>query len=177
MTASVAIFLLATAHTFRIKNSTSTYSYLNRRILPIAETWGSHFPDLYFILGRSQENQKFVTSSSCQEMPSLSDDSINKTKGSKRHSHHSLDLIQKTTFHHCKMSAHSPEIKVIFASNCTGNYFGMGKSSLSWMLSTHPLPLSPLTVLCRPNMPMSGSVANLQHALSLCCHELVPLYG
>lgn len=119
----LAIFLLATAHTFPL-NSTHIYSYYNQRILPIYETWGKSFQHLYFILGNNPINQQFVQAN-CRSFQSLTEQNeIQISRNLKPAVKKNDALVNKTTFHSCGANQ---QLNVILTWNCSGEYFGIGE--------------------------------------------------
>jgi hypothetical protein len=67
---SITIFILATTtQNSRIPQDYKTY--YESRILPITETWGSFFPNLFFVFGTNQFDYQFLTTRCTPESTTL----------------------------------------------------------------------------------------------------------
>jgi hypothetical protein len=116
---SVAIFVLATSGSHRPKTENREYKYLDRRLIPMADTWGRFFPHLYFVFGTNVVDWKF-TQSYCNETRTLGRRLRARAPQTK--------TINRITEYQCKPRGlkRKSHMNVLWVGNCTGEYFGIG---------------------------------------------------
>jgi hypothetical protein len=68
---SITIFILATTTQNSRIEPQDYKTYYESRILPITETWGSFFPNLFFVFGTNQFDYQFLTTRCVPESSSL----------------------------------------------------------------------------------------------------------
>lgn len=142
----VAVFILATTRTNgRYKQDYPTY--FESRIVPIRETWGQYFPQLYFVFGASKHDQNFLTQQ-CRSHASADGKESRRLAAGKSHvqledtrtlyscpvyeldSHYlsrvssSNDTLRNPTIN--KQHSMLYDFNALWTGNCTGDYFGAG---------------------------------------------------
>lgn len=115
---TIAVFVLANTGSYKPRTENRYYSYLNRRLIPMADTWGRFFPYLYFVLGTNLYDWKFITQY-CNMTSSHHRSLIARTP--QRSSENKIISYRCTP-----PGLRSEHMRILWVGNCTGEYFGIG---------------------------------------------------
>lgn len=133
----IAVIVLATSQG---RYAGTSYSQYETRLVPLASTWGSLFPELYMIMGRNEFDIDFVTRSCTLESSWQTIDGDRATTWSRTAeaqengrrlvpSAPQGPLKDELDIFHCpRNSTVAPvrPVKVMMSHRCTGEYFGAG---------------------------------------------------
>lgn len=143
---NIAVFILATTRTNgRYKQEYPTY--FESRIVPIRETWGQYFHQLYFVFGTNKFDHSFLTQQ-CRSQSSVSGGAGRRLAGNKdqvpledTRELYSCPIYELDAHYHSwgggtnetlrsptanKQNAMLYDFNALWTGNCTGEYFGMG---------------------------------------------------
>ena len=115
----IAVFILGTT---KVIQKESTYT---ARLLQISSTWGSYFPNLYYVFGTNVFDHEFLTDR-CKKIDHKNRHLLARTPQTVSRN--------ETVLYRCNEDADPPQrnisstLKVLWIGNCTGEYFGIGPS-------------------------------------------------
>ena len=151
---SVAVFILATVGSQR--------EHYSARVAPLVDGWGAFFPQLYFVFGRNAFDQRYLEQCELLDTGDSSQSHSDTTTGTGtgtdssmsnatvgRHSdghsdgrghgrgllarYHQTPLQHRVLTYRCTTEAGN-NFFGLFVANCTGEYYGIGKSSSSLLI-------------------------------------------
>ena len=117
---TIAIFVLATTGSYKPRTESRSYSYLDRRLIPMLETWARYFPHTYFVLGTNTYDWAFI-----QKYCNTSTSSPHRHLLARTPQQPSENILR---LYSCKLPRLKSQLpmKVLWVGNCTGEYFGIG---------------------------------------------------
>ena len=138
---SVAVFVLATTGSRRSPTASNgaeeEYNYLERRLLPLAESWGRFFPHLFFVLGTNEVDYsftlRFCNATGLSSRPGR--EKVEVGLGGRREGREGRRLVARSkqvkkrnvvTELVCRPHQSKKEMRFLWTGNCSGEYFGMG---------------------------------------------------
>ena len=137
---SIAVFILSTTKINMGGFKQDYASFYESRILPIANTWGSVLPHLYFVMGTNKFDYQFLSTNCVMKSTrrrlaphTPQTDSRNvlelytcNQKLEDRRIHANLTSASTLSNIETSVLSRSTQFNVLFTANCTGEYFGMG---------------------------------------------------
>jgi hypothetical protein len=144
---SIAIFILATTKT-NGRHKQDYPTYFESRIVPIRETWGQYFPNLYFVFGTNKFDYDFLT----QQCKLVEEEKVSQQGGKPvrnllartqqiasenvmhryrcpiygMESYYRSNKYSNITAVEGESSSILYEFNALWTGNCTGEYFGIG---------------------------------------------------
>lgn len=132
---SVAVFVLATTGSRRSPTASNgaeeDYNYLERRLLPLAESWGRFFPHLFFVLGTNEVDYNF-TLRFCNATSRPGREKVEVGLGGRREGRRLVVRSKQVKKRNvvtelvCRPLQSKREMRFLWTGNCSGEYFGMG---------------------------------------------------